>query len=348
MMPLVTVAVAAYNVENFIENGMQYVLHQTYPNLEIIIVDDGSTDSTPKLCDTIAQTDSRVKVFHKENGGLGSARNVGIDNANGEFVYFFDVDDSIDLDLIEKNMGNATKYDVDMIIFGYYAKLQNEVEEEKISLTEHLVQSNEELKKIYCDELLWMKHGNGFAWNKFYRKSFLNKYHFRFGEQRIQQDEPFNMQLYQKLDRVYISPECYYHYIIYNQGNAGSRYLMNKEKIIIDVYNSFMTFYNQWIIDDSRVLAYINNRFISGMLTTAGVNYYHEDCALSKKEKKNRLRELINNESLRKVRSSYQLSGEENILNKLIISSFLQGKLSCFMFAVECKRKLRKLMKRSL
>ena len=93
MDPLVTVAIAAYNVEKYLRRGIQQVLNQTYENLEIILVDDGSTDNTAKMCDDIATEDSRIRVVHKENGGLGSARNVGIEQAQGEYLYFFDVDD---------------------------------------------------------------------------------------------------------------------------------------------------------------------------------------------------------------------------------------------------------------
>ena len=90
--PLVTVSIAAYNVEQFLEKGIQYILNQTYHNLDIIIVNDGSTDRTPEICENLKKKDSRIRVFHKENGGLGSARNVGIDEAKGEYLYFFDVD----------------------------------------------------------------------------------------------------------------------------------------------------------------------------------------------------------------------------------------------------------------
>ena len=118
MNPLVTVAIAAYNVENFLVDGMNSVFNQTYDNIEIILVDDGSTDNTPKMCDEIAEKDSRVRVFHKENGGLGSARNVGIDNAKGEFLYFFDVDDTIEPNLIEENVKMAQEHNSDLVIFG--------------------------------------------------------------------------------------------------------------------------------------------------------------------------------------------------------------------------------------
>lgn len=299
MEPLVTVAIAAYNVEKFLETGMNYVVNQTYKNLDIILVDDGSTDSTPELCDNIAKTDKRIRVFHKENGGLGSARNVGIDNAKGEYIYFFDVDDSIDLDLIEHNVKDAVEKDVDLIIFGFKARVEGENEEETVSLTEQLITNNSQLKKKYCEELLFTKHGNGFAWNKFYKMSFINKYHFRFGNQRIQQDEPFNMQLYAKLERVYISPNSYYHYVIYNQGNAGTRYLPNRFEIVTEVYHKFKEFYEIWNIDNKNVENYIYHRYASGIIQAVTLNCFHKDSSLSITEKYQYIKSILKNSEVR-------------------------------------------------
>lgn len=343
--PLVTVAIAAYNVEKYIKEGMKYVLNQTYTNLEILLVDDGSTDNTSTLCDEIAQQDVRVKVYHKENGGLGSARNVGIDQAKGEFIYFFDVDDSIELNLIEKNVKNALKYDVDLVIFGYYARNCNENFEEAIELQEHLIHSNDDLKKIYAEELLWMKHGNGFAWNKFYRISFLKKYNFHFGTQRIQQDEPFNMQLYLKLKNVYISPDAYYHYVIYSNGNAGSKYLLDKEKIIIDVYDHFIKFYNEWNINNDTVLDYIQNRFVRGMYGVIIVNYYHTDCQLSKCEKKEKIKQILNNSKLKPILNNSYID-KSNIVNMVLTYAFVHGHVQILMLMVDIKRKIKRILKK--
>ncbi len=183
MESLVTVAIAAYNVEKYLRTGVKYIQNQTYSNLEIILVDDGSTDNTSAICDELANEDSRIRVFHKENGGLGSARNVGIDHARGEFIYFFDVDDSLEKEFISDSVRYAQQKAVDMIIYGYYARFSNSQEEELFDLQEKELHNNKELKKTYCDELLWLKHGNGFAWNKFYRMSFIKKYNFHFGNQ---------------------------------------------------------------------------------------------------------------------------------------------------------------------
>ena len=343
MGPLVTVAIAAYNVENFIENGIQSVFRQTYENIEIILVDDGSTDRTPSLCDSIAKCDSRVRVYHKKNGGLGSARNVGIDNAKGDFIYFFDVDDYIEPNLIEENVRMAQEKNVDLIIFGYYARYSNEEKEELITLPEHEIHTNDKLKEVYTQDLLWLKHGNGFAWNKFYRISFLKKYNFHFGNQRIQQDEPFNMQLYMKLNHVYISPKAYYHYVLYVNTNAGSRYLPGKENVIEDVYHKFMTFYDNWGLNDNRVFEYIENRFLTGMFGVVTENYYHPNCPLTKSEKRQKIDSVFRREDVISVLEERKINCGKNPVNALQAWAFNNRNTKILMITTTLKIKLKKL-----
>lgn len=341
MAPLVSVAIAAYNVERFLVSGISYIQNQTYSNIEIIIVDDGSTDATSDLCDQLEKTDARIRVFHKKNGGLGSARNVGIDNANGEFLFFFDVDDSIDPEFISDSVRFASEKKADLIIYGYYARSSNLKEEELITVKEHEIHQNSDLKRLYCDELLWLKHGNGFAWNKFYRVSFLKKYNFHFGNQRIQQDEPFNMQLYPRLENVYVCPKAYYHYVIYDKGNAGSRYLSDKADIITDVYHKFMAFYYGWELDDSRVLKYIQKRFINGIFSVVTANFYHPNCLMSKTEKKEKICAILSDNDVVSVLKETKIMYNKNPINSLQAWAFNHRKVKMLMLATELKQILK-------
>ena len=100
-MPLISVIVPIYNVEKYLDRCVDSIINQTYKNLEIILVDDGSPDNCPQMCDDYAKKDSRIKVVHKENGGLSDARNVGMEVATGEYVSFIDSDDYISLDCYE-------------------------------------------------------------------------------------------------------------------------------------------------------------------------------------------------------------------------------------------------------
>ena len=106
--PIISVIIPVYNVEAFLHRCVDSVTSQTFHDIEILLIDDGSTDSSGQLCDALALTDSRIHVFHKENGGAGDARNTGIDHALGEYLIFFDSDDYVDEDMLRWfKLGNA-------------------------------------------------------------------------------------------------------------------------------------------------------------------------------------------------------------------------------------------------
>lgn len=115
---LVSVVIPVYNVEKYLNRCVRSVINQTYKQLEIILVDDGSPDSCPRMCDEWQQKDSRIKVIHKNNQGLGMARNTGLDNAKGNYVCFVDSDDYIDKDTIETSLKAALDNDADIVVYG--------------------------------------------------------------------------------------------------------------------------------------------------------------------------------------------------------------------------------------
>lgn len=109
MNPLISVIVPVYNVEKYLDRCVESIVNQTYTNLEIILVDDGSPDNSPQMCDEWAKKDNRIKVIHKENGGVSSARNKGLDVSTGEYIAFVDSDDYLDLDMYELLISNSVK-----------------------------------------------------------------------------------------------------------------------------------------------------------------------------------------------------------------------------------------------
>ena len=119
-LPKVSVVIPVYNVEKYLDRCIDSVVNQTYRNIEIILVDDGSPDGCPKKCDEWSEKDSRIKVIHKENQGLGMARNTGIDNATGEYIFFFDSDDFVETTLVEKCLFAIKTTASDAAVFGRY------------------------------------------------------------------------------------------------------------------------------------------------------------------------------------------------------------------------------------
>ena len=341
-MDKVSIIIGLYNVSSFLkEKRLSCLLNQTYSNLEIILVNDGSTDDTLVICNDLAKKDKRIVIVNKENGGLGSARNAGLDAATGEYIWFYDVDDEAELNLIEKNVQWMQAYQTDLNIFGYYCITPYLHTTEEVRFKERNITDNKFLKSIFIDELLLVPNGNGFAWNKFYRKSFIDKYQIRFGNQRIQQDEVFNLQFYPKLDKVYISSELLYHYYIYNTGNTRSKFIKDRYEIYHSIFMHLKDFATRWKLHDKRLEKYTYRRFYSGIENVILFNTFHPDSGYSLQEKKKEVLRILNLASTKEclifIKQNKPLGLEQRMyLNAYISKSFYQ---------ILCLKKVSKLLR---
>ncbi len=127
MNEIVSIIVPVYNVEAYLPKCIESLVHQTYTNLEIILIDDGSTDTSGKICDEYAKSDSRIQVVHKENGGVSDTRNVGLDHVNGSYIMFVDSDDFIDEKMVEILYQDLIEQDADISQCNYYRIDENGV-----------------------------------------------------------------------------------------------------------------------------------------------------------------------------------------------------------------------------
>ncbi len=118
-MDKITVIIPVYNVEKYLKVAIDATINQTYKNLEIILVDDGSTDSSGKICDEYSKIDNRIKVIHQENKGLSGARNTGLDNATGKYIMFSDSDDTFEIDACEKLYNSIEETNADYVVGNY-------------------------------------------------------------------------------------------------------------------------------------------------------------------------------------------------------------------------------------
>ena len=179
MPPLISIIVPVYNAEKYIQRCLDSLQQQTLQNIEMVIVDDGSTDGSGAICDEYARRDSRVRVFHKTNGGVSSARNLGLDQAQGEFVCFVDADDVVladALSILVKGMKNGA----DLSIGGYevYDECDNRTFSVRERLTEH-ISVRECMVQMYYPKYYYYQ---GYLWNKLFRREIIQADSLRFDE----------------------------------------------------------------------------------------------------------------------------------------------------------------------
>ena len=172
MENLVSIIVPIYNVEQYLEKCIDSIINQTYTNLEIILVNDGSPDNSLKICNFYKEKDSRIKVINKENGGLSDARNVGLENSHGEFILFVDSDDWISSVMVSELVEFITKFNADMVISRYYKVFSNyHIEESSKSAKSVEVLSKTEVMERIMDDNNITNH----VWRKLYKKSIIPK-----------------------------------------------------------------------------------------------------------------------------------------------------------------------------
>lgn len=341
---MVSIIVGVYNVSRFLkEKRLTCIFGQTYNDWELILVDDGSTDDSGQLCDELASSDERIKVVHKENGGLGSARNAGLDAARGEFVWFYDVDDEAKLNLLEYSVQQMEDSELDMLQFSFRAITPSLGLEEDVLLNERMIEGQEQLRNAFLDDILFVRNGNGFAWNKVYRRSFLEKYKLRYENQFIQQDEVFNLKCYPLVNRLYLSSKILYDYYIYNTGNNRSRFIPQRFDIYVSVREHFEKLRVTWAIDDSRFVYYLQQRFYGCVDQTLRFNMLHPNCTWNQKQK--------NAEMVRVLEHKYSIEAlkwaRENVKgieNKIYLDAYRKRAIGLLAFASSFFCGLRKII----
>ena len=294
--PLVTVVIPVYNVEQYLDRCVKSVVNQTYKNLEIILVDDGANDSCPQLCDNWAEKDSRIKVIHKKNAGLGMARNSGLEKATGEYVFFFDSDDYVDLEIVEKCVANATEYNSDVVMFGRYDVYENgECKKSELNIKKHLFKGSE-----ICEELLPglfnYEMGIGVsAWSKMFRLSCFKDNDVCFMSEReiISEDAYFAVEFFSKLNVVTVLDENFYYY--FKRGNSLSHtYKADRQKLNDIFIKKVHTLAEN--LEIKNVIPYLNVRY--QMYTIATLKQVMAS-TLPEKEKNREINKILHSEVLK-------------------------------------------------
>lgn len=225
--PLISVIVPIYNVECYLKTCIDRIVNQTYSNLEIILVDDGSPDKCPEICDEYEKNDSRVKVIHQENGGLAHARNVGIANSNGAYLTFVDSDDYVSNDYVASLYKGLIESDADISI----ASLIVFKESESSCVSQERTPFVEIAKNDYFKEYVSIKAEKSMpfitAWNKLYKKELFEG--IKYPKGKLYEDAFTTYKLIEKAKKIVYSTTKLYFYRLNSQSILGQSF---KEKHI--------------------------------------------------------------------------------------------------------------------
>ena len=224
----ISVIIPCFNLEKYIEKTVQSVLNQTYDNLEIILVDDGSTDGTPQLIDSLAKREGRVSAFHKQNGGVSSARLYGIERASGDWIAFVDGDDLLRTEMYTVLMDNAVRYNADISHCGYEMVFPDHTD--KYYGTGKLVLQNtfDGLRDLLSGEFIEPSLAN-----KLYKKEIIiNAYEACAAAHNIRnmEDLLWNYYFFKRAKTSVFIDECYYLYVL-RKGSAATSGV-NKHKLL--------------------------------------------------------------------------------------------------------------------
>ena len=223
---LISVIVPVYNVEKYLEKCVDSIINQTYKNLEIILVDDGATDNSGKMCDEFAKKDSRIKVIHKENGGLSDARNFGLDVATGKYIQFIDSDDYIDEDMLELLYNNIKKYNAEISMCSHYILTEEECTAEGTN-TLDIYNRVDILKEVLLDEKV-----RSYAWNKLFLRDLFKE--IRFPKGRVFEDVLTIPKIFEKANTVVLDDVSKYYY----RQRKGSILHIQTKKLRLDYINA--------------------------------------------------------------------------------------------------------------
>lgn len=332
--PLVTVVVPVYNTGKYIDRCLKSIVNQTYKNLEIILVDDGSTDNSSLLCDEWKKKDKRIIAVHKKNAGLGMARNSGIEYATGEYVSFVDSDDFVDLDIYELLVRNIEKSNADT---SYCSLKQYSNKTKKIrdfpqprvgvfsgkEVLYDILGAPPEEKDDYKKEMS--------VCAVLFSTKIIKDNHISFVSERefICEDLIFDFQYLSCAQKVVVSEETKYYYCV-NDNSLTHKYNPKRFEQDIILYKKVLELINE-TFDNKEVVILRFNKLLLGLIRVCFVQEVkNSNCNIE--EKKKRLNKMASNEVVQGVLSNYPYS--QNHIKQRIFNMLLRGKHTILIYII--------------
>ena len=290
----VSVIMPVYNAEKYLAKAIESMLKQTLQEIELILVDDGSKDSSGKICDKYAAKDERITVIHKENEGACIARNTGIKKARGKYIQLVDADDYIENNMLEEQYEVAEKTKAEVVMCGMKFDIHQkngQVITSESAYRDMVLNNKDEIKPIFMDlfdNLLF-----NYTHNKLYNAEFLKKNNLKFTEWLpIDQDTNFNIDVFRKLNKLTITTKAYYHYVKTFEESIVTRYHVNKFKVRTYRYDRLKQLLIDWDIYNDANKKKLDLMYVHYVIECFEL-YCHEKCNLSFKDKKKEIKNIL-------------------------------------------------------
>ena len=257
-----SVIIPVYNVEKYIDRCLKSILSQNYDDLEIIVIDNGSTDRSGSVCDSYANEYANISVYHIENHGVGPARNFGLSKAKGEFICFVDADDYLVGNLFS-DVENQLDSQLDLLVFSYYNSIEKNLSEidrsAKILPTEGKKDKSDFIalfQELCLTDMMYT------VWNKIYRREFLEEHQIVFESYELGEDVRFNLNVYQHVNTVFLVKSGYYVYVSGRVDSAMGQYNPNRMNYQLEELGKVDQLMTSWNIHDEQFVDQIKSRIL--------------------------------------------------------------------------------------
>lgn len=313
MNQLISIIMPVYNAEKYLNRSIESVMNQTYKNIEIILVNDGSTDASLTICSNYQKADSRIKLINQKNSGVSAARNRGIDEATGTYIMFIDSDDYIEKNMIEDMVGKITENDIDLVISGIkmnYIKDGQIIKEENYKLKDNIYTITEMLNAILVDIDLICICG---PCCKLYKRNILKDNNIKFtNEFTMGEDTWYNLDYIDACNgKIVTMSNIYYNYMRENPDSLFTKYYEDYIRITEKVYDKFLKLLKRKASNEA-VIRY-EKSYIFNLIYANSINFKYNT---SHKKKMEDLNYSLNNNI---VRNSIKNVKINNVKEKVFV-----------------------------
>lgn len=292
-MPTVSIIIPVYKVEPYLRACVDSVLDQTYQDYEIILVDDGSPDNCPAICDEYAAAHDNIKVIHKTNDGLSSARNAGVDAARGKYIEFLDSDDTIEPETLETVVGIAENNNCDIVIFALHIYFSNDSPLQEFKCVPHKSAFYKDKKEIDGNFAYMCEHSQwNYAYDKLYRREIItaNGVQADASFDRVCEDTAFLLDLYPYVKSICICDGVFYNYYIRSGQSIVTKFLSDRFDKSYRLWEKLKKITEE--VDAEKNAQFIRRKYIT-IIADEYERMADSACSLGMRERFHHIRRLI-------------------------------------------------------